>query len=217
MQVMVNEAVKDESVKLMQAIAEEAKKNPGPAGERGERGATGPDVSEERLALAVQAALAEIELPAGPPGPKGDVGERGPAVDSERLAAGIRAALAEIELPAGPPGPAGPKGDAGERGPAGEHAEIPSELLDNRFEMMELASRENGEICCGADFIDPDGVIRIRMFADNGDDFTGFEFRNENGTSLGGIWGLGNTLYLVAPDRTVLAISDGKHRFLELD
>lgn len=86
MQVMVNEAVKDESGKLMQAIAEEAKKNPGPAGERGERGATGPEVSEERLALAIQAAIEDIELPAGPPGPKGDAGERGPAVEPERLA-----------------------------------------------------------------------------------------------------------------------------------
>lgn len=77
MQSMVNKAVEGESVKLMQLVVEEAKKNPGPAGERGERGERGPEVSDERLAQGIQAALETVELPVGPPGPAGPKGDPG--------------------------------------------------------------------------------------------------------------------------------------------
>ncbi len=209
-QVMVNEAVKDESGKLMQAIVEEAKKNPGPAGERGERGAAGPDVSEERLAIAVQAAIENVELPEGPrgiPGPKGDAGERGPEIGDERLMAAVESALAQavaaLELPAGPQGPAGPKGDAGERGAP---AEIPPELLDNRYEMMQMATAEN---CCGSEFADSSGIARVTLFAGDDSDIEGVEFRDTEGGFKGGVWTVGSALFLVAPDGTIVYVYAG--------
>ena len=68
---MVNRAVDEERGRLMQAVMEEARKNPGPAVERG------PEVGDERLAQGIRAALTAIELPVGPPGPADPQGERG--------------------------------------------------------------------------------------------------------------------------------------------
>ena len=77
MQAMVNRAVDEERGRLMQAVMEEARKNPGPAVERGPQSERGPEVGDERLAQGIQAALTAIELPVGPPGPAGPQGERG--------------------------------------------------------------------------------------------------------------------------------------------
>ena len=93
MQAMVNRAVDEERGGLMQAIVEEARKNPGPSGARGPQGERGPEVGDERLAQGIQAALAAIELPVGPPGPAGPQGERGET--------GGQAEIPAEQLPAG--------------------------------------------------------------------------------------------------------------------
>ena len=199
MQSMVNKAVEVESVKLMQLVAEEAKKNPGPAGERGERGERGPDVSDERLAQGIQAALETVELPVGPPGPagpKGDPGKRGPDVSDERLAQGIQAALETVELPIGPPGPAGPKGDPGKQ------AEIPAELLDNQFEI----TTELEEGLYGIQFIDKTGIPRIEMLIDDNTGVMGIDFMDEAGIHNGGVWAIEDTLVIGAPDGSLFCI-----------
>ena len=198
-QSMVNKAVEGESVKLMQLVVEEAKKNPGPAGERGERGERGPDVSDERLAQGIKAALESVELPVGPPGPagpKGDPGERGPDVSDERLAQGIMAALETVELPVGPPGPAGPKGDPGKQ------AEIPAELLDNQIEI----TTELEEGLYGVQFIDKTGIPRIELLIDDNRGVMGIDFMDEAGIHNGGVWAIENTLVLGAPDGSLFCI-----------
>ena len=203
MRVMVNKAVEEESVKLMQVVVEEARKNPGPAGERGEqgeRGERGPAVADERLAQMVQAALATVELPVGPQGPTGERGEQGkpgPEVSDERVAQAVQAALATLELPVGPPGP---KGDPGE---PGAPAEIPPELMEQRFNMVELPHG-----CCGVQFFDENGVARVELDAHEDGDLTGIEFRGPADDYRGGIWVLETTMILIAPDGTALCIDE---------
>ena len=77
----------------------------------------------------------------------------------------VQAALATIELPVAPPGP---KGDPGE---PGAPAEIPPELLEQRFNMVELPHG-----CCGVQFFDENGVARVELDAHEDGDLTGIEF-----------------------------------------
>lgn len=77
---------------------------------------------------------------------------------------------------------------------------------------MMMLARASGELCCGVDFLDPNGNVRVTLFADNGDsdNIAGMELKDSKGDFSGAVWSIEEALFLVAPDGTVLAVFDGK-------